>query len=359
MAKKILIINPLGIGDVIFSTPLLEILRKNFPGSFIGYVCNRRASEMMAANPCINKIFVYEKDEYRDVWKRSKIKCIKKIVLFLNSIRKERFDISIDLSLGYQSSMMMKMIGIKQRIGFNYRNRGKFLTDKIEMQAFDSKHVIEYYLDMLKPLRIEQEKLLKFPKIYVSEQNADWADVFLKDNGISGTDKLVGLIPGCGASWGKDARYRRWSAWKFAEVADHVARRHNYKVLIFGDLKEIDLCGKVKGEMKASAILTCGKTTLGQLAALLNRCDLVITNDGGPLHMAVALKRKTIAIFGPVDENVYGPYPKSERYIAISSNVRCRPCYKKFKYTRCDALDCLKNIKPADAIKAADILVGL
>jgi len=356
--KKILILNPFGIGDVIFSTPLVEILKKNFPDSYIGYICNRRVSELLETNPRVGKIFIYEKDDYRDEWKRSKAGCIKKILSFLNDIRKEKFDISIDLSLTYQNSMLLKLIGIKKRVGFNYRNRGRFLTDKIEIQGFDSKHVVEYYLDMLGPLKITREGLSIAPAIYVSRQNIDWTDNFLRDNGMSGADKFVGLIPGCGASWGKDAYYRRWSAWKFAEVADYIAERHHYKILIFGDSKETALCEKVRNEMRAKPLLTCGKTTLGQLTALLDRCDLVITNDGGPLHMAVAMRKKTVAIFGPVNEKVYGPYPPSERYTIVSSDEPCRPCYKNFKYGKCDELNCLKNVRPADVIKAAERLIG-
>lgn len=358
MRKKILIVNPFGIGDVIFSTPLVEILKKNFPDSRIGYVCNKRVSELMEANPCIDKIFIYEKDDYRDAWKNSRIKCIKKIMLFLNDIRKERFDISIDLSLAYQNSMLLKLIGIKKRIGLNYRNRGRFLTDRMDIRGFDSKHVIEYYLDMLRPLKIERGSSLIVPVVYLSSQNVDWANNFLKDNGITAGDKLAGLIPGCGASWGKDAHYRRWSPWKFAEVADHIAGQHNYKILLFGDPKEIPLCEEVRGGMKTKPVVSCGKTTLGQMAALLDKCDLVVTNDGGPLHMAVALKKKIVAIFGPVDEKVYGPYPQAGRYITVTSNVRCRPCYKNFKYGKCDTLDCLKNIKPADVINAVEKLMG-
>ncbi|MCX5680022.1 MAG: hypothetical protein NTZ95_05125, partial [Candidatus Omnitrophica bacterium] len=94
--KRILIINPLGIGDVIFSTPLIAAIKKAIPGSYIGYVCNKRVEDLLSANPDIGKVFVYEKDEYRDLWKNSKIECVKKLSGFLGTIRKERFDISIN-----------------------------------------------------------------------------------------------------------------------------------------------------------------------------------------------------------------------------------------------------------------------
>jgi len=209
MKKNILIVNPFGIGDVIFSTPLIETLKKEFPESKISYVCNRRASELMSANPFLEKVFIYEKDDYRKVWKKSRIKCIKKILLFLASIKRWKPDISIDLSLGYQYSLFARLVGIKKRIGFDYKNRGKFLTDGIRIFGFDKKHVIEHYLDTLSPFKIKQEKIVTTPKIYVSEETLEWAREFLQSKGITKIDTLIGIIPGCGASWGNDAKYRR------------------------------------------------------------------------------------------------------------------------------------------------------
>ena len=86
MTKKILITNPFGIGDVIFSTPLIEALKKYYPYSYIGYICNRRVSGLISTNPNLDKVFVYEKDEYRKIWRNSKIKCLIKIFSFLKSI---------------------------------------------------------------------------------------------------------------------------------------------------------------------------------------------------------------------------------------------------------------------------------
>ena len=95
--KKILVINPFGIGDVLFSTPLIRALRDTHPDSYIGYFCNRRAREVLGSNPNIDRIFVYEKDDYRACWKESRLKCAMKILGLLNDIAKERFDTAIDL----------------------------------------------------------------------------------------------------------------------------------------------------------------------------------------------------------------------------------------------------------------------
>jgi len=89
------------------------------------------------------------------------------------------------------------------------------------------------------------------------------------------------------------------------------------------------------------------------MAALISRCNVVITNDGGPLHIAVGLGVKTVSIFGPVNEAVYGPYPKDEKHIVITNNgVTCRPCYKKFRYNKCNNRVCLDSIS-VDEVYAA------
>jgi heptosyltransferase-2 len=356
---RILIVNPFGIGDVIFSAPLIEALKKSYPDSFIGYVCNKRAYEVIKSNPNLNRIFVYEKDDYRTLWQKSKMEFLRKILDFLKTLKRERFDVAIDLSLGYQYSFLLRSIGVKRRIGFNYRDRGRFLTDKIDIEGFTSKHVIEYYLDVLKLLGIDATKHRSRPKTYITERDTIWADDFLKNNGINEGDLVIGVIPGCGASWGIDARFRRWGRKEFSEVCDRLIDRYKAKVILLGDSNEVEICLDIQGMMRNKAIIACGKTSLRDFIGLLSRCNLIVTNDGGPLHMAVSMGVKTVSIFGPVDEAIYGPYPVSPDHIVISKeNMPCRPCYKKFKYNLCEERTCLKNIRPEDILGAVDTLLS-
>ena len=358
--KKILIINPFGIGDVIFSTPLIDTIKKRYPDTSIGYVCNMRTYDVIKADPNLDRVFIFEKDEYRRLWQSSRMACLKKIISSLKEIKKERYDISIDLSLGYIYSMFLSLIGVRERLGFNYKNRGIFLTKKIDIDGFSDKHVIEYYLEFLKLLDIEKEGLKPAPLVHVGKFESVWADDFLKCNGVSRGSLIVGIIPGCGASWGKDANYRRWDRENFAGVADSLIDRYNARIVLFGDPKEIEICEGVQALMRNRAILSCGKTDVGKFLALLKKCGLVITNDGGPLHIAVGLGIKTVSIFGPVDDRIYGPYPPDKkRHIVISAgNMPCRPCYVKFKYKVCKEMSCLKKIKTGDVFEAAERLLG-
>lgn len=353
--KKILIINPFGIGDVVFSTPLIEILKDKHPDCVIGYICNKRAYEVMRSNPKIDKLFIYEKDDFRLAWDRSKRECFKLVCGLLKIIKKEHFDIAIDLSLGYQYSLLLSFIGIRKRFGFNYKRRGRFLTGKIDIDGFSGKHVIEYYCDILKFLGINLTDLKLSPKVYVTKEDIAWADEFLKANGVSDKDLLIGVVPGCGASWGADARHRRWDRDEFAKVCDGLADKYGAKVILLGDLQERDICDDVQNKVRNKVIIACGKTSLRNFLGLISRCRLIITNDGGPLHMAVGLGLNTVSIFGPVDEKIYGPYPMTKEHIVISKNdVPCRPCYKKFKYKICENRTCLKSIKAEDVLEAAD-----
>ena len=351
---RIVIVNPFGIGDVIFSTPLISILKETYPDSYISYICNRRASDLIRANPFLNRIFIYEKDEYREVWRRSKIKCLIKIISFLKEIKKEKFNILVDLSLNYQYSMFFKIIGIKRRVGFNYRGRGGFLTEKIDIKGFDNKHVVEYYVDVMRLLGIDTEKTVIAPRIYGSEKSLCFGDKFLKENNIAKTDLLIGIVPGCGASWGKDADRRRWGRKNFASVADRLISKYGAKVVLLGNSQEANICKEVESLANGRIINYCGKTSIEELIGILTKCKLVVTNEGGLLHMAVGLDMPTVSIFGPVDENIYGPYLQSAKHITVTGNVGCRPCYKKFKYNDCDKRLCLDMITVDEVFQSAE-----
>ena len=353
MEPNILIVNPFGIGDVMFSTPLIEILKENYPNSYIAYICNRRAYDILIANPHLDKVFVYEKDEYRAAWKSSKKEFAKKLLDFLKSLKREKFDLVIDLSLGHQYSLVLKLIGVRNRIGFNYRGRGRFLTKKIELTGFDKKHVVEYYLDILKLLNIDTAKYNVRPKLYLTDRDIVWADKFLENHKISASDLLIGVIPGCGASWGVDAKRRRWSMEGFASLCDGAIEKYGAKVILFGDPKEVDICKGVQARMRNKVINAAGRTNLRDLIGLLSKCKLAVSNDGGPLHLAVGIGLRTVSFYGPVDENIYGPYPLGPKHIVIAKHdLTCRPCYNRFKYKKCDNRLCLDLITSEEALNA-------
>ena len=365
MTKKILIINPFGVGDVLFSTALIIALKKERFGCYIGYICNMRTKEILQTNPDVDEIFVFERDEHRSLWNKSKIECIKNFFNFWDTIRKRKFDTIFDLSLGKEYAFFCWLAGIKERRGFNYKGRGKFLTHKIPFDGFNDKPVAEYYLDLVgsrlvaSPLtrtvrsggdycsseakgRAENRKLKTV--LVPTDSDRIYIDNFLKESGVKEEDILVGIAPGGGISFGKKNQgRRRWSPEKFSELADRIIRKFNAKIVLIWGSEEKDVVKKIVSLMKQNP-LVAPKTTIREMAALYKRCKIIICSEGGPLHVASSQGVKTISIFGPVDEKVYGPYPPSEKHTVIKSNIDCRPCYKHFKLPKCDTRKCLEDI---------------
>ncbi|MDD5669897.1 MAG: glycosyltransferase family 9 protein, partial [Candidatus Omnitrophica bacterium] len=156
-----------------------------------------------------------------------------------------------------------------------------------------------------------------------------------------------------GASWGKDAEYKHWPAENFASLADRLSEKLGAKIVLVGAGDEIEIAGQVERDVKMPLVNLAGKTSLEELCAVIKNCAVLVTNDGGPLHIAVAQGVKTVSIFGPVDEKVYGPFPASDLYIALKNEIPCRPCYKNFRFSGCDNnRACLTGISVDEVFEA-------
>ncbi|MFC1620745.1 glycosyltransferase family 9 protein [Candidatus Omnitrophota bacterium] len=351
MAQRVLVINPFGVGDVLFSTPLVSALKEQYSGSYIAYICNTRTKEILETNPDIDSVFVFERDEYRKLWKKSKTKSIREFWKFWKRVAMEKFDIVIDLSMGKEFAFLCWLIGIKERRGFNYKGRGRFLTHKIAFNGFNDKPVAEYYLDIIRRvtgcgLRVTGTVLLPI------EEDRIYIDKFLKCK----KSLLIGIAPGGGISFGKkDQDRRRWGAAKFSQLADSIVEKYNANIVLIWGPGEEDLAKEISSLMKHDALIAPA-TTIRQMAELCKRCGTVICSEGGPLHIAVSQGIKTISIFGPVDEKVYGPYPASKNNIVVASSRECRPCYKRFKLPECAAKECIEEIS-VDKVLDAFIMV--
>lgn len=351
--KRILIVNPFGIGDVLFTTPLVRAVRRAFPASRLDYLCNRRTEMILRNNPHLNDLIVYEKDEVVALWRTSPWRCLSHLAGFFSHILRGRFDLAIDLSLGERYGFLLKVLGVPRRIGFNYRSRGRFLSESLWIDGYHDAHVVDYYRRLLRFMGLELvEDALE---LRTSDEDARWAESWLGDHQLAHVRFLVGIVPAGGVSWGVAAPFRRWGAEGFAAVGDWLVERYGAQVLLFGEVADASVCRAVARLMKHPSIDVSGQTTLGQFIGLLGRLHLVICNDGGPLHLAVSQGVKTVSIFGPVDPRVYGPYPPSlqRHQVVYHPGLPCRPCYHRFKLPPCPyERACLTHIEPSDVLAA-------
>jgi len=350
---RILIINPFGIGDVLFTTPLVRAMRRAFPKSHIDYLCNRRTERVLRDNPHLNDLLVYEKDELDRLLKGSWWQGLRYIGRLLRRVTDARYEYVVDLSLGERYSFILKVLGVPRRVGFDFRRRGRFLTERLPIDGYQSDHVVEHYRRLLLFLGIRLlEESLELP---LSDEDHAWSERYLQEHGLRDAPLLVGIAPAGGVSWGIDAPFRRWSLEGFAVVADALIEQHGARVLLFGEVADTPICQKVARLMKHPVIDVSGRTTLGQFVSLLSRLSLVVCNDGGPLHLAVSQRVKTVSIFGPVDPAVYGPYPlqRQEHEVVCRRDLPCRPCYHQFKLPPCPyERACLKTVEPQEVIAA-------
>jgi len=339
--KRILIINPFGIGDVLFSTPLIAAIKEKSSRCYIGYICNIRTEEILATNSGIDEVFVFERDEYRALWKKSKLRCLKKLCNFWKEIKKRRFDLLFDLSLGREYAFLCWLIGIKERRGFDYKGRGRFLTHKIRFEGFSERPVAEYYLDVFRDKGHETRD--KNTLLVTTDRDREHIDAFLKKAGIKEQDVLVGVAPGGGASYGKEkSHYKRWGCEKFAMLADRIASC-GAKPILLGGPKEKELIKDVELRMQSKSLVG-PDTKIREMACLIKRCKALVCNDGGLLHIAVSQDVPTVSVFGPTDEKVYGPYPASEKHIVVRNDVDCRPCYRRFRLPECTDKKCMEGL---------------
>lgn len=358
MYKKFLIINPFGVGDVLFTTPILHTLKDAFSQAKIGYLCNRRAAGILENNPYLDFLFIYERDEFEAVRQQSFFKWLKKIIAFSEQIKKEHFELALDFSLNRQYGFFSWYAGIRQRIGYDFKQRGNFLTQKIKLTGYEGKHIVEYYADLLKFFGPEL-KYRNF-EIYLKDEDKVWAEQMLTKINVNPANTLVAIIPGGGRSWGRDSHLKHWPAEYFAGLADKIIEKYKATIIILGDFSEKGIASKVLENMRYQAIDLSGATTITQLAAILNKVELVVTNDGGPLHIAAALGAKTLSFFGPVDPRVYGPYPADKtRHIVLRRDLECSPCYHNFRLSKClKDKACLKGIEVNSALEAASKLLN-
>ena len=309
----------------------------------------------MDNNEAIEAIFPLSRGDLKKIFKKSVSKGIRSVIDLIKKIRKERFDIALDFSLDYRYSLLLRILGVKRIAGYDYKGRGRFLTARLKINGFSDKPVAEYDRDLLRTLGIDIGR--EETELPLSKADEEFAKDFFDSNGIKEKDLIIGLALGGGESFGRElSKLKRWDIEKFASLTDKIYGSLDAKIIVFWGPGEEDLVdGILKSSKKAPIVIP--KTSLRQMAAIMKRCDLIVANDSGPLYIAVSQGVKTVSIFGPTDEKVYGPYPPSDNRVTVTKDLDCRPCYVNFKVPDCKTIQCLKEINPEDVFRAVKSLV--
>ena len=341
--KKILVVRTDRIGDVLLSTPVFKALRDNFPEGRIAVMVSPHTREVVEGNPYIDEVIIYDKDKqhkgFIGFWK------------FVYALRKKKFDLAIVLHTKKRNNLIAFLAGIPRRIGYNEEGKYSFLlTDKIrDTRMLGFKHEVDYCLDVLRELNLEiKDRGLYMP---VKKEMEGWADGFLSELGVSQTEKLAAINPGASCP------SKRWMPERFVLLINNLVEQHYFKIIIIAGKKDIGLARTIENATRYPVINIAGKTTISQLAALLKRCVILISNDSGPVHIASAVGTPVISIFGRNQAGLsptrWGPTGQYDKY--IHKEVGCKVCLAH----RCRiGFDCLRAITVNDVLAAVEEVLG-
>ncbi len=340
--RRILIVRTDRIGDVLLSTPVIKALRQKYPQAYISMVVSPYARDIVEANPYLDEVIIYDKDIKHKSWMRS--------FKFASRLKKKRFDLAIILHPTNRMHLIAFLAGIPLRLGYN-RKFG-FLNNLREKHTKQEglRHEVEYNLDLLSDLGVGGNARDLFMPI--KTESEEWAKDLLASNGIKDTDKLLAINPGASCP------SKIWPADRFAQVAEILAKRHNFRILIVAGAKDIPLANMVAQKLGDRALNLSGKTSVSHLASILKRCSLFISNDSGPVHIASSLGVPVISIFGRNQPGLsprrWGPLGKRDKY--LHKDVGCIQC---LAHNCKKEFICLKAISVEDVLSAAESILKI
>lgn len=320
---KILIIKFRNIGDVLLSTPLIENLKIKYPDAKIGFALNKGCEAMITQNPNVSKIHIYDRNKFK---KMSFLKRLFSEISFAKEIKKEKYDIAINLTSGDRGILIAKFTNIKKIIGIKGKNKliSKFITD--EMPKFKGfRHVVEQNLDALKTLNFEP--FSKKVSVY-SDESVDF---------LSLPKKFIHIHPT--SRW----MFKCISDDMMAKIIDLCEKELGIKIVLTADKNESEMnkINSILSLCKSKPINLAGKLNLKQIVTLSKKSSLYIGVDTAIMHIAAANDVPCIAFFGPSGAFEWGPWDNSltksgytkkngiqkmGKHIVIQKNWDCVPC---------------------------------
>lgn len=356
--RRILIINLTRMGDLLQMTPFLSGLRRDNPDGEITLLVLKEFEEVCSGFPFVDKVDVFDAEGFISRLREpdsSLMEDYRILEKMMERLKQEKFDTVINLSFSNYSALLTYILKVRDIRGTSiddFGNRllkhpwiGHFynMVDNREINLFN-------YVDFIR--KIGGSTRRSQMSLVVSESARTFAKTFYSTRNVSETDWVIGLQPGA------SSKSKRWPAESFGALAVEVIKQ-GAKVVLFGSPGEKELGERVRGAIslpsgKISRYLfnMIGKTSVDQLAALLERCDLLVTNDTGTMHVATAVGTRVIELsLGPVYFPETGPY--GEGHIVIQTEMACAPC--DF-HVQCKNPKCQESISVAKVLKVVQMV---
>ena len=325
--RKILIVKPSSLGDVVHSLPFLNAMHSCFPGAAVHWVIAEGLEGLLDGHPMVSRCIVIRKDLWKKISRAGST--LKEIRELYRDLRAERYDLAVDLQGLLRSGLITMATHAPVRIGFAEAREGSRFFYTTKVKGGKGIHAVDRYMKVAAELGCdEREILFPFP--------SSRGNVGMKRMGHASEQYAV-LVPG--ARW----KTKIWPAENFGRVAAALPVRS----FVIGSGGERGIAERVVAASAGKAFSLAGETDLPGLIELMRRARVVITNDSGPMHIAAALNVPVIAIFGPTSPVLTGPYGRG--HVVLQSHEPCSPCFKR----ECGDMKCMRDITPKTVAEEA------
>lgn len=323
--RRILVIRPDHLGDLLFTTPALTLLRRALPEAYIACLVGPWAKDVLSGNPDVDEVLTCDFPWFNRRPRRSLLEPYTLLRETAGRLAASHFDVAVNLRFDFWwGALLAHLAGIPEIVGYDRAGCRPFLTQALPYVP--RRHEVEQNLRLVTTLLARSTPWLQearnIPVLFqTSAADEAFVDCLLGGEVVDSSGLLFGIHPGSGAA------IKLWTADGFAEVGRRLLRRHGGSVVITGSAGERGLAEEIVERLGDKRVkVLAGQTTLGQLAALFRRCSVVIGVDSGPLHLAVAMGTPTVHLFGPSDPSAFGPYGDARKHVIVSAGYGCSPC---------------------------------
>jgi len=294
------------------TTPAVRAIRKQFTNTHVSLLAKPWVVPVFEDSEHIDRLLIYDdKGRHKGTFGKFRL---------ARELKKYHFDAAILLQNAFEAALITFLAGIPIRIGYNTDVRQFLLTHAVSCtNEIKKKHQTDYYLDILRGIGMEEDSRDLYLRL--NQRDRFQAEKILLQAHLSIDDTIVGINPG--AAYGPA---KQWPYDRFARLADRIQEFKESRVIIFGGPDDKSLGEKISQKMQYRPIDLSGKTSLGEAMALIERCDLFITNDSGLMHVAAALDVPLIGVFGSTNPITTGPLGQNSRIVQIP--LECSPCLR-------------------------------
>lgn len=324
--QRILVIRMSGVGDVLWTTPLLRSLRQGYPQARIHYVVRRSCAPVLENNPDVDELLIYRGGGLRQELE------------FLQAIRSRHCDLCLDLVGTPRTALQSLYSGAKVRIGFDFGYRRYFYNRVLSAAEANQGHEVEFHLYPLRSLGLEPgERTLVFN---LTPDEVAYRRRFWQENRWENGRDVVGIVPTGG--WA----CKRWPTENYIALGRSFAQHDIVFLIFWGNAQEREQAARIAQGIGRAALLA-PETSLRSMAALISGCRVVVGNDTGPLHIATAFDIPVISFYGPTSPQAQGPWGQGHRVLR-DETLSCLVCNR----TDCRRPLCMINIKVERAVQA-------